>query len=124
VRFLSVEPLLERVRLELDAIDWVIVGGESGTRARPCGVEWIADVVEQCQRAAVPVFVKQIGRRPIGPDGVKWLVKGKGGDPAEWPRGMGLHRISLGDEQGNGAGDLVALRQFPRDPMLGAAVAS
>lgn len=62
-----------------DVIDWVIVGGESGTNARPCDVEWIESIVGQCQAAGVPVFVKQdFGRRPGMqgriPDAI-WAVK-------------------------------------------------
>ena len=41
------------------AIDWVIVGGESGPGARPCDVAWIRDVVRQCREAGVAVFLKQ-----------------------------------------------------------------
>lgn len=46
-------------------IDWVVVGGESGPKARPCDVAWIRSAVEQCRAAGVPVFVKQdSGPRP------------------------------------------------------------
>ena len=41
--------------------DWIIVGGESGPKARPCDVAWIRSIVEQCKAASVPVFVKQLG---------------------------------------------------------------
>ena len=72
--FVSVEPLVERVSLASVnvggwvsnalncGIDWVIVGGESGPNARPCNVEWIRDIVQQCKAASVPCFVKQLGR--------------------------------------------------------------
>jgi protein gp37 len=114
VRFLSVEPLLEDVNLEdhlvntvSNSIDWVIVGAESGPGARPCNVEWIHSVVRQCKGAHCPVFVKQLGARPITdnanlyewPEGVKLLAHGqsaagariglkhrKGGDMQEWPK--------------------------------------
>ena len=46
-------------------IDWVVVGGESGPGARPCDVGWIRSVVRQCREASVPVFVKQVGARPM-----------------------------------------------------------
>ncbi len=49
----------------LESIDWIIVGGESGPGARPCNVEWIRSIVEQCGEADVPVFVKQLGKRPL-----------------------------------------------------------
>lgn len=42
-------------------IDWVVVGGESGKNARPCHLDWITSVVQQCQQNNVPVFVKQLG---------------------------------------------------------------
>ena len=47
-------------------IDWVIVGGESGPGARPCDLFWIRGIVGQCKAAGVPVFVKQLGSRPVG----------------------------------------------------------
>lgn len=63
VRFLSLEPLLEDLgELDLRGIHWVIVGGESGQRARPCDVAWIRNIVEQCRTQGVRVFVKQGGR--------------------------------------------------------------
>jgi len=74
IRFLSVEPLLGPVDLGAyfyegivprPPIDWVIVGGESGPGARPCDVAWVRSIVEQCRAAGVPVFVKQLGARPI-----------------------------------------------------------
>ena len=42
-------------------LDWVIVGGESGAKARPCNVAWIREIVRQCKDSEVPVFVKQLG---------------------------------------------------------------
>lgn len=82
VRFLSAEPLLGPLDLMpfLDAgretggpagwqsetsLDWVIVGGESGSGARPVNVAWIRSVVRQCRASQVPVFVKQLGTRVI-----------------------------------------------------------
>lgn len=62
VRFLSVEPLLEDLgEVNLDGIHWVIVGGESGPRARPMLKEWVVSVKDQCQAAGVPFFFKQWG---------------------------------------------------------------
>ena len=93
VRFLSVEPLLERIdiepwlpaaphrrtgsqivkRLERDvgcaAIDWVIVGGESGRNRRECKVEEIEDVARQCVAANVPVYVKRDSALRPGQEG-------------------------------------------------------
>ena len=62
MRFLSVEPLLEDLGpLDLDGISWVIVGGESGHRARPMDPAWVRVVREQCASADVPFFFKQWG---------------------------------------------------------------
>lgn len=119
VRFVSVEPLLGPVDLRevnpiddfyIDALDtpdqsfklnWVIVGGESGPKARPCDVAWIRSIVRQCEKAAVPCFVKQLGARPyedgcapghvwIGksPASLHQLSDKKGGDPTEWPEDL------------------------------------
>jgi protein gp37 len=110
VRFLSCEPLLGPVEIAKwltpdecgcgghdpafkNCIDWVIVGGESGPKARPCNVEWIRDIVTLCQVTGVRVFVKQLGSNPHGKcclDGQcqspGWkCVDRKGGDIAEWP---------------------------------------
>lgn len=62
IRFLSVEPLLEDLgQLNLDGIHWVIVGGESGPRARAMKREWVLSVRDHCRRARVPFFFKQWG---------------------------------------------------------------
>lgn len=114
--FVSAEPLLSAIVLPNDFL-WfenkvqVIVGGESGTGARPMDLAWMRGIVEQCKTAGVPVFVKQLGSVPIWhgrilprPD---WLPSGtkvgihsfddgscaglmrlqnrKGGDMGEWP---------------------------------------
>ena len=59
IRFLSCEPLLKPLRLDLDGIQWVIVGGESGHRARPMDASWARDIRDQCLDAIVPFFFKQ-----------------------------------------------------------------
>jgi protein gp37 len=62
VRFLSIEPLIGQIgTLDLDGIDWVIVGGESGPRARYMDPIWVRDVRNQCQAAGVAFFFKQWG---------------------------------------------------------------
>ena len=65
VRFLSVEPLLKAVdlRSHLADIQWVIVGGESGSKARPMDPEWARQVRDDCIEAGVPFFFKQWGGR-------------------------------------------------------------
>ncbi len=115
VRFLSCEPLLGPVDLSAFCggpyvglpgdvvhpnynfgINWVIVGGESGPKARPCKLAWIDGIVRQCRDAGVPVFVKQLGAKPIATlciesgsasvyeDQPYQINDPKGGDPEEW----------------------------------------
>jgi protein gp37 len=121
LRFLSCEPMLGPIDLTpwlFDHVEgttmpdfsslvhpsrglgWVIVGGESGAKARVSFVECISEVVSQCVGAGVPVFVKQLGSRPAVKDLTNWRAPGKllpdssgyvlelhtkkGGDPSEW----------------------------------------
>lgn len=63
VKFLSVEPLLGPVELDLKGIDWVITGGESGPRARPFDPAWALAVRDQCRRDGALFFHKQNGGR-------------------------------------------------------------
>jgi protein gp37 len=86
IRFLSIEPLIGRVgTLDLAGIDWVIVGGESGPRARPMDPGWVRDIRDQCVRAGVAFFFKQWGGlRPKSGgralDGREWSEFPKGGE--------------------------------------------
>jgi protein gp37 len=66
IKFLSIEPLIGPIRkLKLKNIDWVIVGGESGPKARAMKAEWVLDIKDQCKSAnggaGVPFFFKQWG---------------------------------------------------------------
>ena len=61
IKFLSCEPLLGPLDLDLDGIDWVIVGGESGPGARPMQPAWAREIRDQCLQAEVPFFFKQWG---------------------------------------------------------------
>jgi protein gp37 len=62
VKFLSIEPLLEALyTLNLDKIDWVIVGGESGPKARPMNEEWVRQIRNYCLKQEIPFFFKQWG---------------------------------------------------------------
>ncbi len=63
IRFLSCEPLLGPVDLDLEGIDWVIAGGESGPEYRPLRMEWVRGIRDACHRAGVPFFFKQVGGR-------------------------------------------------------------
>lgn len=62
IKFLSIEPMLGPIpNLNLCGIDWVIVGGESGPKARPMKREWVIEIRNQCLDAGVPFFFKQWG---------------------------------------------------------------
>jgi protein gp37 len=77
IRFLSVEPLLEDLgRVDLTGIHWVIVGGESGPKARPMNPDWVAGIKEQCEEVGVAFFFKQWGG--WGADGKKRHKKENG----------------------------------------------
>jgi len=134
VRFVSYEPALGPVDFSFGmpwrksgpalnvGINWLIVGGESGPGARPCDVAWIRRAVEQCKRAGVPCFVKQLGARPRGWCAARLMIDEcdyedgmcdfhealegmhcgdrcaalddrKGGDPAEWPADLRVREM-------------------------------
>jgi protein gp37 len=62
IKFISLEPFLGPIpNIDLKGIDWVIVGGESGPRARPMALDWAIDIRDQCLAADVPFFFKQWG---------------------------------------------------------------
>lgn len=62
IKFLSLEPLLGPIQnLELDGIDWVVVGGESGPHCRPVDAAWVKAIRDQCLAEQVPFFFKQWG---------------------------------------------------------------
>lgn len=129
VRFISAEPLLETINLNqacwglgrnrppidiaarqyqgnaLSALDWAILGGESGPGARPCNLAWIRALKDQCQAAQVPVFVKQLGSVPLnlqldgltrlaGTHGLRTFNK-KGDDMSEWPEDLRVREFPL-----------------------------
>jgi protein gp37 len=128
VKFLSCEPLLEDVKirqLETQAlasrvvanltaglgvrhlkrgpnIDWVIVGGESGPKARAFDLAWADSIVRQCADAKVACFVKQLGSKPVveDADGGAWerypQFDSKGGDPTEWPSDLRVRQFPGG----------------------------
>lgn len=61
-KFLSIEPLIGQItKLNLNNIDWVIVGGESGPGARPMKEEWVITIKDICKNSGVPFFFKQWG---------------------------------------------------------------
>jgi protein gp37 len=64
LKFLSIEPLLTALpNLNLLGIDWVIVGGESGHKARPIQRNWVIDIRDRCSQNHIPFFFKQWGGR-------------------------------------------------------------
>jgi protein gp37 len=104
VRVLSIEPLLEDLGdLDLTGIGWVLVGGESGPKARPFDPDWARRILAQCREQRVPCFIKQLGAVPVtGATGrfrthegrrqvelVRLRLKDrKGGDMDEWPEDL------------------------------------
>jgi protein gp37 len=83
VRFVSAEPLLDAMDLqpylhEVEHIDWLIVGGESGRGARPMDLEWVRNLRDQCEESPTAFFYKQQGSGDGGPksrrelDGRTW----------------------------------------------------
>ncbi len=98
VRFLSVEPQLESIRLDLTGIHWVITGGESGSGARPYDQNWAREIIADCRAAGISPFVKQLGsvwrrehhaKHPHGSNPAEW-------DPdlrvQEFPGGLRLKK--------------------------------
>jgi len=64
VKFLSIEPLIGEIKtLNVNEIDWVIVGGESGPKARPIEKEWIIEIQKKCKKSGTPFFFKQWGKK-------------------------------------------------------------
>lgn len=120
VRFLSCEPLLEPLDTLLDEVDppadgskpeiqWVIVGGESGPRARPFLLDWARRIVVDCAELGIACFVKQMGDQPrLGFDGeshdpsepsdeirpVKFASH-HGADPSEWPEDLRVQQFPI-----------------------------
>jgi protein gp37 len=84
VRFISAEPLLTEVtKLELADIDWLIVGGESGPRARPLDLRWALELAGKCSTTGTAFFMKQLGTVLARHSGAG---DRKGTDPAIFPR--------------------------------------
>jgi protein gp37 len=85
VRFLSAEPLLGPVELDLRGIHWVIIGGESGPKARPMDAEWARQIRDTCNEEGVAFFMKQWGN--WDEDGVRHASKKETGcqlDGVDW----------------------------------------
>lgn len=100
VKFLSIEPILSDIYLHgwigwNKIINWVIVGGESGNSQgkytyRPCKIEWITDIIDQCQDNDVPIFVKQLGTHLAK----EMKLKDRhGGDITEWANDLSIRQM-------------------------------
>jgi protein gp37 len=82
-----------------DKLDWIVAGGESGAGARPCQLAWIRSIVEQCNAARVPVFVKQLGSKPRGERLTEFhspvikLKNKKGGNIEEFPEDLQIRQF-------------------------------
>lgn len=100
VRWLSIEPMLgpidlreaHKAKIKLPRVDWIVVGGESGPRARPMQIEWVESIVDQCQAASVPVFVKQMGHNCTH-KGRRVDFTGKGAVMSEWPENLRIQEF-------------------------------
>lgn len=111
VRFVSCEPILEPMvlrpwlgpmRMVLGThrpmpqrdLHWVIVGGESGPKARATGLGYIRDLVAGCRNSGTPVFVKQLGARVLSGGSLPDRLRDpKGADPSEWPEDLRVREI-------------------------------
>ena len=97
IRFLSIEPLIGRMPLlNLEGIDWAIIGGESGPKARLMDVRWALGLRVQCMQASVPCFMKQMG--------TQWAKHtrsrdSKGGIFSEFPEALQVREYPSGGEQ-------------------------
>ena len=115
VRFLSCEPLLGPIDLsrwlKLDAIDWVIVGGESGPKARPTDPRWVLSLRDQCTKFGVAFHFKQWGHwAPYPP-----VKKGTG---KKISLQIGDERIRLWRHSKKGAGRRLAGRTWDEVPII------
>jgi protein gp37 len=90
IKFASFEPLLEPLGdIDLSAIDWVIVGGESGPGARPVERAWVTQIRDQCAESGIPFFFKQWG-------GINKQRSGRLLDGRTWDEMPGMHKWVAG----------------------------
>jgi protein gp37 len=94
-RFLSVEPQDDEIRMlpQIRKVQWVIQGGESGSQAMPFDVAWARLLRDQCQKAKVPYFLKQLGEKPREQDQPVELLQRHGGSWGEWPNDLRLREV-------------------------------
>lgn len=92
---ISSDPKFGMPSTPMRRIDWIIVGGESGHRARPTTIGAIRSIVSQCRRASTPVFVKQLGSRPVNREGVPHKISDRaGGLMGEFPDDLRIREIA------------------------------
>ena len=94
-RFISLEPQWEPVRFGelLPRIDWLIQGGESGTVKHPFEIAWVDQMRDECQRAGVPYFLKQLGMHVLENERRIRLCSRKGTDRSEWPERLRVRQV-------------------------------
>lgn len=91
LKWVSFEPLINEISSSnLEDINWAVVGGESGREYRPCKIEWIEKIIEQCKEQNVSVFVKQIGTHYAKLNKLKSF---KGGDISEFPASLQIRQF-------------------------------
>lgn len=73
------------IEVSSPGLDWIVLGGESGPRARNLDLDWIRYMVAQAAAAGVPLFLKQLGTRAVDGGAALQLDDGHGGDENEWP---------------------------------------
>jgi protein gp37 len=88
--WVSGEPLWKNLdfRPWLELLAWLVIGGESGHKARVFGLEWAYANVGRCAEARVPLFIKQLGSSPYEGGREERLKDKHGGDWSEWPKGL------------------------------------
>lgn len=84
-QYLSPLPGTEAARFWGAKVNWVIVGGESGPKARPCDVAWVRSIVQQCSEAGCPAFVKQLGSNATANYYDEFREEWESGRGNEWP---------------------------------------
>jgi len=92
-RGISIEPLYSAVNLNLEGIDWAIVGGASGSYARPFELEWAESILQQCLAAGTSPFIKQFGSNPMLAGQPFTLLDGHGGNWDEWPEHLRIREF-------------------------------
>ena len=93
VRGLSVEPLWEEVEVDLDGVDWIIVGGETGPHAKPFQLSWARALRDRCESEGKAFFMKQLGKSPHEGELALKLSDKHGGHWNEWPDDLHVRQV-------------------------------